>query len=1732
MAVASLDPTFNPTIEMSGISESVPAGIYSTRALSDGRILIGGRFSSVNGVDRRHLAILKADGSLDGAFNPPPVSHFGFFEGESTLTAVYGVAQQADGKTLLGGYFNNLDGTSRGNFARLKPDGSLDSDFQADFDSVVYAIAVQPDGKILVGGKFTTANGTIARRLTRLNADGTVDPSFKFGGANGTVFSIALQTDGKILIGGEFSSLNLGAAQEPLLARLNADGSVDTGFHLGAPPFQLSLAPKIFSIAPQPDGKIFIAGDFGIFGADRLNLAKLNADGSLESGFRPAGTGGPINSLAVQADGKVVVGGQFFLANNVFQSELARFKSDGSIDRSLLNGGSGANGPVENVVLQPDGGILLAGHFSLMNGQPRTFLARLLPAQKLVPSVTLEPSSITNDFSGRVLLKTTGLDWDQELTLETFLDENGNGAIDQGEPLVQFAALKDGAFPNINGARNLNQVGDDDGAINGELTVAFDLARRTEIDAIAGRYLYRLSGPNFDPVVRGFSILPKTYPQSVVGKVTAAEDHSAVAGALAVLFELNGGQLATSSFTDASGNFQLFAPPGPYLTLALRRTYVTELSAAQGAELPIRLLASSQTVTQNFSLIRPPRLISATVLDEETGRPLPAAEIFAVSEPTNEVIQFTFGITDAAGKVQMPVSSGQWSFMLQEKLLARLGYLTRSSFPPVDTSTGAVAQVSLSLPPANALIYGKLQTPDGAPVIGMPIQAQDSSIDLSTSTTSDSTGRFALGVRGGNWNVRFVSEILDARNYEAEGADLSVTANQALEHNFILKPIPVGLTVTGFSPAAAPVGTVVTVKGTNFTHVTKVEFNGVDAPFNVSSDTELLATVMDGSTTGLIRVSSPKAEAFSAAPFTVTPTPPRILTQPLSQTVTAGSTVNFSVAAFGAEPLVYQWNFQSKPIPGATNTTLSLTNVTSGNGGPYFVTVKNVAGTNQSDTAFLTVKLPPGPGEFVWASRAGGIGADSGSAIAADAAGNSYVIGSFAGSAIFEKTTLTSRGGQDLLIAKLDSNGNLVWVKQAGGVGDDLGYGIALDAAGNVYVTGATAAAAQFESVVLPGSNAGPTLFLAKYDSAGKFLWVRSAPSTGESQGYGVAVSATGKVFVTGEFKASVQFGSQKLDSRGGADIFLAQYDSDGNVGWVRQAGGTDDDFGYAVAVDSSGNPGVAGEFGGKAQFGTIQLTSAGDTDIFLVKYNPNGDLLWAERLGGSGSDAGLGLAVDSLGQWRLAGQFSDSFKIGDDLLASRGGLDILMANFDSAGQPLWAKGAGGPEDDTGYAVAIDTNGNSYFTGYFQQSAKFGGLNLTGSAGFDLFVAKLFRDGNISWAKAAGSSGDDYGYGIAVDGSGNVRITGEFGLNVSFGDQLAISLGNQDLFVAGIVADLAAPALLAPSILVQPENQAATVGADVVLSVSAQGTAPLTYQWFFNGLELPGETSAVLNIFKIQAVQAGSYSVKIKNAVGTVESRLASVTISAHPVFSRFSPNQGAAGTKVMISGSGLNSVIAVEFNGKSAEFVLNNNGELLAAAPADVTSGAITLRTATAAVTSPENFTVTSSANQPPQIKLGSPLEGQVFAAPADVRISATASDADGSIMRVEFYSGGVLLYGIDTPLVGTISTSFTWHDVPPGSHSIQALAIDQNGAVAICPALTITVTGTISSPRLGLQHSGQNLVLEWDGAGYVLESTTDLNSASVWAPVLQLPSSIGGKSSVVDAIGGPRRFYRLRKL
>lgn len=373
-----------------------PAGmngsVFALGLQNDGKLLAAGDFTVANQIPRLRIVRLNSlNGDVDSTFTA------------SANAAVQALAYQTDGRIVIGGAFTAVNGVVRNRIARLSSNGALDTVFNpgSGTDAPVFAVAeafLHGGRKIFIGGSFTTYNGTDRNRIARLNNDGSLDVVFDPGtGTDGVVYSLAAYPTntpdaGKVIVAGDFTAVN-GVARSRI-ARLNSDGSLDTSFNPGS-----GASDAIRAVALQSDGRILIGGSFTNYNGTAINrIARLQANGSLDPTFTP-GTGADdvVNSITIQGDTRIVLGGQFTRYNGVTRNRITRLNPNGTAD-ATINFGAGANDFVAATLVQPDDRIVMGGGFTEYDGSPRQRIARIY-GRSLAGSGTLEFTTANYEVS-------------------------------------------------------------------------------------------------------------------------------------------------------------------------------------------------------------------------------------------------------------------------------------------------------------------------------------------------------------------------------------------------------------------------------------------------------------------------------------------------------------------------------------------------------------------------------------------------------------------------------------------------------------------------------------------------------------------------------------------------------------------------------------------------------------------------------------------------------------------------------------------------------------------------------------------------------------------------------------------------------------------------------------------------------------------------------------------------------------------------------------------------------------------------------------------------------------------------------------------------------------------------------------------------------------------------------------------------------------------------------------
>lgn len=380
------------------------------------------------------------------------------------------------------------------------------------------------------------------------------------------------------------------------------------------------------------------------------------------------------------------------------------------------------------------------------------------------------------------------------------------------------------------------------------------------------------------------------------------------------------------------------------------------------------------------------------------------------------------------------------------------------------------------------------------------------------------------------------------------------------------------------------------------------------------------------------------------------------------------------------------------------------------------------------------------------------------------------------------------------------------WVWARSGLGDGLNEGsdVAVDPSGNVFITGLyESPTLVFGNDTLFNTTGGYDVYIVKYDGAGNVLWARSSvhSNSGIDGGTAIATDNLGNVYVTGFFQSNkISFGTDTLNNlsaAGNDNIFLVKYDAAGNEIWLRGEGGSGNmsDYSYGVTTDPNGNVLITGMMqSATVIFGSTSLTNNGISDVFLAKYDPAGNVLWATNAGGTGPDFGKGVVTDTSGNIYVTGSFRSvpaHFGTYNINSTNSSALDYFVAKFNSSGTVQWAKSGGGITNDEGYSIAVDAAENIYVCGYFTSFTMIVGQDtLQDSAGKDAFLVKYNTLGNPQWAVRAGDISDDAAWDVMADSKNNIYIVGGFAIGSSTGiifgtDTFAFPTGGTDpMFVA------------------------------------------------------------------------------------------------------------------------------------------------------------------------------------------------------------------------------------------------------------------------------------------------------------------------------------------------------------
>ncbi|MGW8184634.1 MAG: Ig-like domain-containing protein [Candidatus Moraniibacteriota bacterium] len=1334
----------------------------------DGKILIGGWFTSYGGSTRNGIARLNSDGTLDNTFDPGLGASY-------TEGGISSIAVQSDGKIIIGGYFTNYNnsvdayvcrdaeyscdspsfidynnggaacaadtvncddandcGTSMlgyadaraacgydvsavNHIARLNSDGSLDSSFNVgtgtNYSDLygVYAISIQADGKILIGGEFSSYNGTDRNNIARLNADGTLDTNFNIGsGITDEVNAIAIQSDGKILVGGFFDS----GTDISGIARLNSDGSLDSTFNT------VMSGGQVRAIAIQSDDKILIGGDYFQYGGSHIGtMLRLNTDGSFDANFNSNADvyyWYLVNAIAVQSDGKIIVGGSShpYFQNMYIMANVARLNRNGTIDYSFESG-EGPNSDIFAVAIQPDDKVVISGWLDSYNKDAIEIngITRLFATSNFTEPIISTGSSV---YASENVASVTGI-----------VSDTG------GENPSRFIEW---------GTTSGNYTNSCSAGIGG-----------------AGDFSCNMTGLTLDNIyyvrAKATNSAGTSYGEEVV------YIHEAFLTESIVPNEFQGGGIAQNW----KGDEETWAYELPFDFTFYGTTYPagTSIGITSNGQICLEDSVDCAEFNNNIASTDHGPFIAPLWFDLDSTD---VGDIYITENVDNVVIRWETEEYDVSGVT-----------INFEAILFADGNIKFNYGPQSDELTYVGASVGISRGDGvyTASVYDNLTDFNNIDTsawgdFGISMVSQ-SPADNAAFVARDSslTATFDRNVIQGSGNILIKKKSDNAVLETIDVTSTNVTgwSSDILEINPTSLLPPSSQIYINIEP-----GAIKDTENNDFEGITDTD------TWNFSTINTIVKTIPTGACykVGSAELTQPANTVLSYSnddQITWTYTP-----------VAQGDGGDCNVTDIKLL-ITEELGSISKNLEGDFTGIFTQTETTSENG--EGVTLTNLGasiGTYTFDTRInwdITISQYLG----------------FGSHIAHDASGNLFIGGSFDHAIDFDGTNgvdiHTPVGDDDAYITKYNADGSYGWTRTFGGADTESGGGIAVDGLGNVFLTGAFRGndIADFDGtsgtdMYTPSSESDS--FITKYNADGSYGWTRIVVGNFEWSER-VAADALGNAYVTGSFTDTVDFdGTAGIDnrtSRGSYDISLTKYNADGSYGWTRILGGAGSEDAPAIATDDFGHVLVLGQTSSVTvdfddTSGVDNLTT--DTTIivrFLTKYNTDGSYGWTRLFssihGGTGD-----LAIDSSGNAFVTGSFRDEADFdgtsGLDIIAAATTLDnnAFLTKYNADGSYGWTHTFGGDSNTEGYNIAIDFEDDIFITGSFEHTVDFDGTagtdNRTSRGTDDIFFTKYNADGSYGWTRTMGNENIDYPGDVSADGAGHVYVTGDFEGAVDF----------------------------------------------------------------------------------------------------------------------------------------------------------------------------------------------------------------------------------------------------------------------------------------------------------------------------------------------------------------------------
>lgn len=447
----------------------------------------------------------------------------------------------------------------------------------------------------------------------------------------------------------------------------------------------------------------------------------------------------------------------------------------------------------------------------------------------------------------------------------------------------------------------------------------------------------------------------------------------------------------------------------------------------------------------------------------------------------------------------------------------------------------------------------------------------------------------------------------------------------------------------------------------------------------------------------------------------------------------------------------------------------------------------------------------------IWVKSFGGINSDKFTNVGTDSLGNVYIGGYFNGSITVNGSTYTSYSGsptdKDIFIGKMDTAGNWIWVRTGGSYYDDRIMGMHVDKAGNVYATGTFWTTATFGAFTIGGTGYDNS-FLVKLNSNGDWQFAKTFGcnisggwwwsnefnrwiAEGDDHCYDVALDPSGNIYVTGWWSNTtatfdnITLTNPKWISDSMSVAYVAKADPSGNFLWAKQFDGVDNERDNRLAVDKNGNVFVTGGFKNTGTYGSFQLTSSGEHDVFVVKLDTDGNLKWAKRAGSNKDDRGNGIAVDNDKNVYISGEYLNPADFGSDSLKHKSKRDIFVAKLDNNGNWKWASRARSAGKDKAYQMHVNNEFYIFTTGEISDTTNFQSVEVPVDTTTEAYVAQMDSSGKWLWAKKGGSpiSDDDHSNDVCTDIYGNTYVVGYFEYTANFDGHTITTNGKKDMYI-------------------------------------------------------------------------------------------------------------------------------------------------------------------------------------------------------------------------------------------------------------------------------------------------------------------------------------------------------------